>query len=151
MPGTSPVYFRLGARSGAPDSSDIRLPAIRHSACIGGWPRDILADSVELLTLKVDCIKQFFHWPRLIDLEFHRCPSLANWRPGVSFPSLERLSVQYMPRGQQDEVMEIGRRAPRLSALSLDLTDFDRFRSSCDCRFCHNGFEKFLCWAHVLW
>ena len=47
-----------------------------------------------------------------------------------------------------DEVKEICRRAPRLSALSLVV---GRLRMNCDCRFClQNGFEKSLGWTQVL-
>ena len=52
-------------------------------------------------------------------MEFNACPRLVDWRSGVSFPSLERLSVHYSLGGQMNEVTEICCRAPRLSALSL--------------------------------
>ena len=129
-------WFEYGSDS---DSTDVRLPALRHFTCFTYSLTDLLTKSVELLTLKVDCITEFFNWPRLIDMEFKICPRLDNWGPGVSFPSLERLSVHQPLFFLKDEVKEICRRAPRLSALSLVVY---RLRINCDGGFCQNVFEN---------
>ena len=108
-----------------PHTVDFRLPALRHFVCIDrSWPTDFLADSVELLSVKAHELRQLFHWLQLIEMEFYFCPFLVEWGPGLLFPSLQTMTFHCPLYFQVEEMTEICRRAPCLSALSLFIMRF---------------------------